>query len=142
MHTDFPMLALLSDGQRIVEVLGILRIDGAGKDIAEILTAPDFLRGNARINLLGSLLHILRILIRQTVLRQDGVHLDGVVALFSEHVNHLANHVLRLSRRPLDNLHHRLVASLAALQFLLGNKDVVGKDVSLGHQEGIVFFHL
>ena len=128
--------------QRIVEVLGVLGVDGAGKDLAEVLAALDFLRRDARINLLGSILDGFRILVRQTILRQDSVHLHVVVALLAQHVNDLTDHVLRVLGRPLGDSHYSLLAVLATLQFFLGYEDIVHEDVALRNQEGIVLLHL
>ena len=142
VHTDLPQLTLLPDAQRIVKILGILGVNGTGEDIAEVLAALDFLLCDARINLLGSVLHMLRILVRQPILSQDGMHLHIVVALLAQNVNHLADNVLRVLRRPLRNAHHGLLAVLATLQLLFRYQYVVHKDVAFGHQEGKVLLHL
>ena len=64
MHAHFPQTTIqLTDTKGIVKVLGILRVDGTSKHVTEILTAVDLLLRNGGINLLGRLLHILRILI-------------------------------------------------------------------------------
>ena len=70
------------------------------------------------------------------------MHLHIVVALFAQHVNHFSDNILGIGCRPLRNLHHSLLSRLAAFQFLFGNQDVVNKEITLGHQEGIVFLHL
>ena len=70
------------------------------------------------------------------------MHLHVVLALFAEHINHLANDFLRLCRWPLDNLHHSLLASLAALEFLFRNQDITRKEVTFGIEEGKVLLHL
>ena len=142
VDANLPKLAFLTNAQRIVEVLGILRVDGAGEDVAEVLTTGYLLWRDAWLYLLGSLLDVMGILIRQTILCQDGVHLYVVVALLAQHVDDFTDNVLRFLRRPLRNLDDSLVARLAALQLLLRNEDIVYKDVTLGNQEGIVFLHL
>ena len=64
MHAHFPQTTLqLTDTKGIVKVLGILRVDGTSKHVTEILTAVYFLLRDGSVDLLGSLLHILRILI-------------------------------------------------------------------------------
>ncbi len=70
------------------------------------------------------------------------MHLDIVLARLSQHVDHLADDVLLVFRRPLGDLDHHLVVGLAALEFLLRNEDIVHEDVALGHQVGIVLLHL
>ena len=69
MYADFPKATVeLTDGEGIVEVLGILGVDGTGEDVAEVLAAVDLLLSDSSINLLSSLLDILRILIWQVIL--------------------------------------------------------------------------
>ena len=68
-------------------------VDGAGESVAEVLAFGIVFGCYLSRNLLGSLLHILRILVRQAVLREDSVHLDIVVASLAQHVHHLANHI-------------------------------------------------
>ena len=133
---------MLADAQCIIEVLGILGVDGTGEHVAHVLAATDFLFRDARLYLLGSLLDILRIFVWQAVLRQDGVHLHIVVALLAQHVDDLPHDVLRLARGPLGDLHHRFVARLATLQLLLRDEHIVNEDVALGDEEGIVFLYL
>ena len=70
------------------------------------------------------------------------MHLNVVVALLTEHVDHLANDVLRVLGGPLGDLHHRLLAVFAALQLLLRNQHVVNEDIAFGNEEGIVLLHL
>ena len=94
MDADLPQLACLPDAQRIVEVFGVLRVNGAGEHLAEVLTTLDLLLRDARVYLLGSILDILRILVRQPILCQDGMHLDIIVALLTQDINDLAYNVL------------------------------------------------
>ena len=139
MHTDLPKSAVeLADGERIIEVLGILGIDGAGEDIAEILTAGNLLLGDGGIDLLSSILHILGILIRQVVLREDGMHLGIVLAGLSQHIDYGANDVLMLMIRPLCDLYHCLVIGLAALQLALRDNDIMDEGRILRNEEGPV----
>ena len=83
MHTNLPQLALFADAQCIIEVLGILGVNGTGKHLAEVLATSNLLGGDARIYLLGSLFHMLGIGIGQSILCKDGMHLDIVIALLT-----------------------------------------------------------
>ena len=130
-----------AEGERIVKVLGILRVDGEGEHLPEILAALQVGCSDGARYLGGSLHHALRVGVWQSVFGQYGVHLHGVVAMLSQHVNHLSHDGLLLGRGPLRDFHHGHVAVLAALQLLLGYDDVVNKDVALGLQEGEVGFH-
>ena len=140
MHAYLPQPALhLTDTQGIIEILGILGVDGAGEHVAEVLTPGYLLRGDGSIDLLGSLLHVLRILIRQVVLCEDGVHLSIVLPCLAKNINNGSDDVLMLVVGPLDDLHHRLVVSLSALQLTLGDNDVVDEGRVLRNEEGPVF---
>ena len=142
MDAYLPMLANLADGESIVEVLGILGVDGAGEDITEVLTTGNLFGRDLGVDLLGGVFHLLGIFIGQTILGQDGVHLDVVLALLAKDVDNLANDLLRFCRGPLDDFYHGLLACLAALEFLLGYQDVAGEEVALGIEEGKVFLYL
>ena len=128
--------------ERIVEVLGVTGVDGEGEHVAEVLAALEVGCRDVGIDLASGLLHLLRILIGQAVLGQDGVHLDVVVALLAQHVDDLADEVLRLGRRPLRDAHDGLLAGLAALQLLLRDEDVLSQLRAVGVEEGIVLLDL
>ena len=137
MYADLiEAVVQLLDRQCVIEVLGILRVDGAGPHIAEVLTLGHILRRDLPRNLLGGVLHALRILIRQTVLRQDSVHLHVVVAALTEYVDHLADDALMLLVGPSRNLHHSLVVGLTALQLILGDEDVLRERILRRYEEG------
>ena len=96
---------------------------------------------DARVYLLGSILDVLGILVRQSVLCQYGVHLHVIVALLAQYVDDFADDVLRVFRRPLGNAYHGFLAILAALQLLLGYQDVVDEDITFCNEEGEVFLY-
>ena len=131
----------LTDREGIVEVLGILGVDGAGKHVAHILTTVNFLLGDGGINLLCRLLHVLRILVGQVVLSQDGMHLGIVLACLSEDINDRADNVLMLTIRPLRHLYHCLVVRLTALELTLGDNDIVDEGRILRNEESHVLLH-
>ena len=115
--------------QRIVEVLGVLRVDGAGESVAEVLAFGIVFGCYLSRNLLGSLLYVLRILVRQTVLCKYSVHLNIVVASLAQHVHHLAYHIAMVLVGPFHDVNDSVVAVLAALQLASRNDDAVGKYV-------------
>ena len=94
VYAYFPQLSFLLDTEGIVEVFGILGVDGAGPNIAEVLTTADFLRCDTRFYILCGILHSFWILVRQTILCENGVHLHIVVAFLSQYVDDLADDVL------------------------------------------------
>ena len=94
MHANLPKFALLANRQSIIKILGILRVDGTGKNITEVLATLDFLFGNTWIYLLSSILYGLRILVRQTILCEDSMHLNIVVAFLTQNVDNLTHDIL------------------------------------------------
>ena len=139
MHAHFPKATVeLADRQGIIEVLGILGVDGTGEDLTEILTTVDLLLGDGGIDLLGGLLHVLRILIGQVVLGEDGMHLGIVVTRLTQDIDHRTDDVLVFGIRPLDDLHHGLVVGLTTLELPLGDDDVVDEGRVLWNEEGPV----
>ncbi len=136
-HLVEPLVELL-DGEGVVEVLGVGGVDGAGPRVAEVLALGHVLRRDLARDGVGRVLHVLRVLVGQPVLGQDGVHLHVVVATLTEHVHHLSDEVLVLLVGPLYDFHHYLVVGLAALELLLRYEDVVGEGTVLRHAEGDV----
>ena len=142
MHTHLPSSAFHHpDRQGIIKVLGILWVDGTGEHIAEVLTAGYLLCRNLCLELLGCFLHTLRILVRQAILRQDGMHLGIVVTRLPQDVHHGADDVPVLRVRPLVNLHHNFVVGLPPLQLALGDDDVVNEGRLLRNEEGHILLH-
>ena len=127
--------------QGVVEVLRVVRVDGEGRHAAEVLAPRHLLLRDVGRELLGGALHALGIFVGQSELREYGVHLGVVVALLSEQVHHLAHRALRVVG-PLHDLHHRLVARLAALELVLGYEDVVGQRAAFRHEEAVSALHL
>ena len=117
VHSHLPQAVVEpSDGQRVVEVLGVVRVDGAREDVAEVLALLQILLGYLARYLVGGVFHSLRIFVGQAILREDGVHLNVVVARRSEHINHFAEHAPVLAVGPLNDFHHGLVAVFSTLQ--------------------------
>src|SRR3712207_2890593 len=131
-----------ADGEGVVEVLGVAGIDGAGEHLAEVLALVKvFLRYLAGY-LLGGFLHGLGVFIGQSVLGEDGVHLDVVVARLSQDVDDFADGALAFLVGPLRYAHDGLVVCLAAFYLSAGYDDVVGQHVGLGYEVGHVLVYL
>ena len=65
VHTHLPIaIGKLHDRERIVEVFGVFRVDGAGKHLTEILTLTNLFGCNLSRDAFCSLLNCLGILIR------------------------------------------------------------------------------
>ena len=89
MDTNLPQATIkLTDTECIVEILRILWVDSTCKHLAEILTTIYLLRCNGSINLICSILHVLRIFIRQIILRKDSMHLGIVLTCLTKDINY------------------------------------------------------
>ena len=90
MHAHFiAAIVELAEGEGIIEVLCIARVDGKGGDRAHILACGHHFGSDTCINLLGGVVDIFGIAVRKAKLGQDGVHLGGVVARGAKYVDHL-----------------------------------------------------
>ena len=77
----------LAEGQGVVEVLRIGRVDGEGQDLAEVLAAGAVLVGDFLGNPVGSVLHGLFELVGKAELGEDRVHLGIVLARHAQYVH-------------------------------------------------------
>ena len=118
-----------------------MRVDGAGPHVAEVLTLRQILLDDLPADLLRGLLHFLRVLVRQAVLCQNGVHLGSIITLTTQNVDHLAHHVAVRGIGPLCDAHQRLVVVLAALQLVLRDQHVLHDEVVLRDEERDVASH-
>ena len=65
MYSYLPQSVVrFTNGNRIVEILGIPRVDGKSRHLTQVLTQPDFFGSDARVNLLSLIFHRLGISIR------------------------------------------------------------------------------
>ena len=71
-------------GERIIVVLRRLRVAGEGESVGVVLPLVLRIVCHLLIEIIGILLQILRIGVRQTILSQDGVHLGVVAARLTE----------------------------------------------------------
>ena len=135
VHAHFPQAVVeAAYGQRVVEVLGVAGVDGAGEHVAEVFALGHVVGRYFAAYLLGRVFHGFRILVGQAVLGEDGVHFHVVVARWAEHVGHFANHVAVVGVGPFQYFHHRLVARLGPFQLALGYYYRCGQ-VAVGRRE-------
>ena len=127
--------------QRVVEVLGIGRVDREGGHAAEVAPAVDFLLRDAAVDGGGRLLDFGLEAVGELVLGQNGVHLRVVVARQTQHVNQLAHGALA-PERPLGDADHHLLAVLDLGILLFGQEDVHGHLARIGLDENLVGPHL
>ena len=142
MDADFPaILAHGADGEGVVKVLGVVRVDGKGRDRPKVLAPRNLFGRDTGLQLLGRGLDALRVGIGQAVLGQDGVHLGIVLALTAQDVDHLSDRALRVFG-PVRNLDHCLVARLPAFQLVLRYEDVRRQGAPFRHEEAEALLHL
>ncbi len=143
-HLVAPFVQL-DEGNCVVEVFGIGRVDGEGRHLAVVLAPRDLSLGDGVGNLVGGRTHLRLEAVRQLELGQDGVHLGVVLAGFAQHVYNLALR-LHTPSRPVGDHHSHLhaVGSLqpADLRKVLGapdgDADVVGHTGALDDGPGLV----
>ena len=125
MDTHFPYSVLdFSDGQCVVEVFGIARVDGEGGHVAHVDTFCHLLRSDSRIDDVRRPFHFLRIFVRQSKFSEDGVHLRVVFSAGSKHIDHLSHGIVR-PFRPVGDFHESLLSVLSAFEFIEWDDDVV-----------------
>ena len=65
MYSYFPQSVIrFTNGNRIIKILGIPRVDGKCRHLTQVLTLPDFLGRNTRVDLLSLIFYGLGISIR------------------------------------------------------------------------------
>ena len=138
VDADLEKFVFFPNRQGIVEVLCVVRVDGASPYIAEILALSEVFRRHLARNLVGSLLDLLRIAVGQAVLRQNRVHFGVVFALLTENVDDLAHHIAMLRVGPLRDAHQCLVVAFSAHQLAFRDENVLHNEIVLRHEEGDV----
>ena len=113
-----------SQGESVVKVLCVVRVDGAGEDVAEVLALGVVSLRDFSRQFLRGVLHVFRIGVWQPVLRQDGVHLRGVVACLSEYRRHFSYDMPVFVLRPFHHPHNHLVVHRRPVQQSLRHDDV------------------
>ena len=123
MYTNFPKPFLLQSSYResIVKVLCILWIYRTSPYVTEVFSLLKVLLCYLCTYLFGSILNTFRILIRQSVLRKNGVHLNVIITSCTQDIDYLAHKVLVVCVRPLCYLHQSTVTCGSTTQLLLRN---------------------
>ena len=142
VYTDFPVAVLeFFDREGIVKVLGIGGVDGKSGHTAHIAALCYLLRSDTGIQGFGGLGHILRVLVGQAELGQDGVDLGIVLTGDTQHVNHLADGRVGVLG-PIDNLDDHLVAGPSSCQLVQRDEDVGSQEFAVCSQLCEVLHHL
>ena len=141
VDADFPSaICKRADGECVVKIFSIARVDRKGEHVAHIFALRDLFRRHAVRNLIRRFLYPLGVSIRQIKLGQNGVHFGVVLPFLTQNIHHFADRTLSL-HRPLHDFYDDLVARLAAFQVLGRNEYIVGQHAAGRDEEGIIFLH-
>ncbi len=120
--SQWPFLRRLQR-QRIVKILGIHGVNGEGRHVPEITTAFELFCRDCVRNRIGRGEHVIGKFIRQSVLREDGVHLDFMIARLAQNLHHPSRRgIARIV--PTHHLDDDLLAIFSALQMLRSDEKV------------------
>ena len=137
-HLVVPVLKP-AERERVVEVLGVGRVDGEGEAVAEILAPLEVFGAYLVGNLVGGVLHLGFETVRQVEFGEDGVHLGVVEPGHSEHVADVAEGVVLSPAPAFDDcgdLHSGLGAFGGGLCGI--DRDVVGHGAALHEHPRLV----
>ncbi len=135
MYADLPYtVARLADRQRVVEVLGIGRVDRECGHATEVAARGALLVRYLAAHGLGGRRYLLVETVRQIVLGQNGVHLSVVIARRTQYIDDLALGQAR-ALVPRYDAHGHLVAVAHVGIELLGEVYVDGDALRVGRDE-------
>ena len=142
VHADFPHpVADAAHRQRVVEVLGVGRVDGESGRRAEVAPGGDFLFGDAAVDGLGGVFDLRLEAVGEFVFGENGVHLGVVLPGHAQHFDQLAHGALAAGL-PVDDAHDDFFALAHAGVFALGEVDVHRHLARIGPHEYLVGAHL
>lgn len=124
MYAHLPYAVFdLADREGVVEVLGIRRVDGEGRYLAEVAPGGVIGFGDRRRNGLGRIFDLLLEMVGQAVFGQDGVHLGIVLSGAAQYLDQLSGGAFG-TQRPVRDADHDFVAVLYVRVVPLGEIDV------------------
>ena len=142
VHAHLPdAVAYAAHRERVVEVLGVGRVDGEGRHGAEVAARVDLLLRDAGVDGLGRRLDLRLEAVGQLVFGQNGVHLRVVVARHAEPLDQLAHGALA-ARLPVDDAHDDLLAVAHVGAVALREVDVHRHAARVGLDEDLVGAYL
>ena len=124
MYAHLPHAVFdLADREGVVEVLGVRRVDGEGRYLAEVAPGGIIGFGDRRRNGLGRIFDLLLEMVGQAVFGQDGVHLGIVLSGAAQYLDQLSGGAFG-TQRPVRDADHDFVAVLYVRVVPLGEIDV------------------
>ena len=139
MHSHLEIAVFqLTEGQRIVKVLGIRRVNRKRQSLAEVLATLQFRRSNRLADAVSGILQRLVEAVREVEFGQNGVHLRVVGTGSSEHIRDYAVRT-DLAPRPGVNLdsHLHTLFSTELPCLLRIDADVVRHRLALHQHPGL-----
>jgi hypothetical protein len=123
VDAHFPVaVGQFAQAECIVQIFGIVRVDGKRNDVAHVATLGDFFVGNFGRNVLRSFFHFRGKFRRQIEFCEDGVDLYLVLTRFSEDAHHVAfRHFACVG--PFGHFSDDLLAGLCAIQSFRGDQE-------------------
>ena len=118
---DALSIRKIEDG--VWEVLGVRRVDGEGRYLAEVAPGGIIGFGDRRRNGLGRIFDLLLEMVGQAVFGQDGVHLGIVLSGAAQYLDQLSGGAFG-TQRPVRDADHDFVAVLYVRVVPLGEIDV------------------
>ncbi len=142
VNAHFPQTIVeATNGERIVKIFCIGRVDGECADLAHIDAASNLFRSDTSIDFFGSGFRLCRIFVRQSKFCQNGMHFGLVIAHFAKHFHYFADRIFGFVA-PLHNTPDALLTIFCAMQFVERNKQVVNQLFAIDIQESNRRFHL
>ena len=120
--------------QGVVEVLGVLWVDGESGYVAHVLAGGHDLGGDSGVDFIGGAGHSLGIFVRQAELGKYGMDFGIVLAGASEYVDHGTAGIF-LVVGPVGYAHDCLVAADGAFELAFWYDDVCGEKFRVGFQQ-------
>ena len=108
----------------IIEVLGILRVDGESEYRPKIFSSGKLFFCDLPIQTVGCLFHLLGIDIRQSEFGQNGIHLGIVVSGRSQYGLYLSDGILGLLR-PFEYSDYYLIAVFGVAEVVFGDENII-----------------
>ena len=115
VHAHFPVsVGELAQGEGVVEVFGVGRVDGECRDAAEVFASGYFVGRDCLFDFVGQLFEFFGVTGGEAKLGENGVHLGVVLAAFAEYFHDFALWT-GVIHGPVGEAHHDFFAFLRAV---------------------------
>ncbi len=125
----------------VVEVLGILAVDGDQRQLAQVAAVADVLGGDIHRHRGGLVQHLLRELVRQAVAVDGGLHHQRRLEHVAQHREHAADR-RAMGVRGVDDLADHQLAVFGAFGGVVRDLHVAKDPLVVGHHEADARLHV